>query len=68
MDEELDNKIQKAFNDTIGAVLTYLDEAEVGFTTKKAVKSELWELCDRKIKPLLEGQGHGYEDDDRFNR
>lgn len=68
MDEELDDKIQKAFNDTIGAVLTYLDEAGVGFTTKKAVKTELWELCDRKIKPLLKGQGNGYEDDDRFNR
>jgi len=59
-----DQVIQQAFNDTIGAVLTYLDEAECGFTTKKAVKSELWELCDRKIKPLLEGHGQ----DDEFNR
>lgn len=55
----MEKEIQKAFNDSIGAVLTYLDEAEATFTTKKAVKSELWELCDRKIMPLLaKGLGH----------
>ena len=59
----MDKDIQKAFNDSIGAILTYLDEAEVGFGTKKAVKSELWELCDKKIMPLIgKGLGHGQED------
>ena len=56
----MEQDIQKAFNDSIGAVLTYLDEANVGFAIKKAVKSELWELCDRKIMPMIgEGKGHG---------
>ena len=60
---EMDKVIQKSFNDSIGAILTYLDEAEVGFATKKAVKSELWELCDKKIMPLIgKGLGHGQED------
>ena len=64
---EMEQVIQKAFNDSIGAILTYLDEAEVGFAIKKAVKSELWELCDKKIKPLVgEGEGYGYEE--RGNR
>jgi hypothetical protein len=63
----VEEQIQRAFNDSIGAVLTYLDEAGCGFTTKKAVKTELWELCDRKIKPLLGGLGNG-NDDDRHNR
>lgn len=58
----MDQAIQKAFNDSIGAVLTYLDEAGVGFATKKAVKSELWDLCDKKIKPLLTGRESGYGD------
>ena len=59
----MEQEIQKSFNDSIGAILTYLDEAEVGFATKKAVKSELWELCDKKIKPLFgKGLGHGQED------
>ncbi|HUV72254.1 MAG TPA: hypothetical protein VMW25_04540 [Clostridia bacterium] len=56
----MDEAIQKAFNDSVGAILTYLDEAEVGFTCKKAVKSELWDLCDKKIKPLL-GDRNGQE-------
>ena len=64
----MEQEIQQAFNDSIGAVLTYLDEAEVGFAIKKAVRSELWELCDRKIKPLLKGLGHGQEDYTNGNR
>jgi len=65
----MEQEIQKAFNDSIGAVLTYLDEADVGFAIKKAVRSELWELCDRKIKPLIKGLGYGYDcDDDQGNR
>ena len=58
----MEQEIQQAFNDSVGAILTYLDEANVGFAIKKAVRSELWELCDRKIKPLLEGLGHGQEE------
>ena len=65
---DMDQEIQKAFNDSIGAVLTYLDEAGVGFATKKAVKSELWELCDKKIKPLGLGEEYGYEKDSAGNR
>lgn len=53
---DTEQEIQKAFNDSIGAILTYLDEAGVGFATKKAVKSELWDLCDKKIKPLGLGE------------
>jgi hypothetical protein len=64
---EMDKVIQKSFNDSIGAILTYLDEAEVGFATKKAVKSELWELCDKKIMPLIgKGLGHGQEDQENI--
>ena len=62
-EKEMEQEIQKAFNDSIGAVLTYLDEADVGFAVKKAVKSELWELCDKKIKPIMaKGIGYGQED------
>jgi hypothetical protein len=62
-EKDMDQEIQKAFNNSIGAVLTYLDEAEVGFAIKKAVKSELWELCDKKIMPIIgKGLGHGQED------
>jgi hypothetical protein len=61
-DQDMENYekiILGSFNNTIGAILTYLDEAEVGFGTKKAVKSELWELCDKKIMPIMaEGLGH----------
>ena len=57
----MDDQIQKAFNGSIGAILTYLDEAEVGFTLKKAVKSELWDLCDKKIMPLINNKGLGNE-------
>ena len=64
----MEQEIQQAFNDSVGAVLTYLDEADCGFATKKAVRSELWELCDRKIKPLLKGLGHGQEDYTNGNR
>ena len=66
----MEDRIQKSFNDTIGAILTYLDEAEVGFTCKKAVKSELWELCDKKIMPLVgRGVGNGQEEhEQRGNR
>lgn len=60
----MDQKVQKAFNDSVGAILTYLDEAGVGFATKKAVKAELYELCDKKIKPLLAGLGDGNGDSD----
>ena len=71
MDKEMDMEqaIQKSFNDSIGAILTYLDEASCGFATKKAVRSELWELCDKKIKPLIKGTEHDNEaDDDRGNK
>jgi len=51
----MENRIDKAFNDSIGVILMYLDEAEVGMATKAAVKAELWRLCDKKIKPLLAG-------------
>ena len=54
----MEQEIQKSFNNSIGAVMQYLDEAEVGFAIKKAVKSELWELCDKKIMPLT-GKGLG---------
>ena len=63
----MEEEIQKAFNNAVGAILMYLDESEVGFTTKKAVKSEMWELCDRKIKPLL-GKGNGHDDDQKSRR
>ena len=60
----MDQEINNAFNKTIGAVLTYLDEAQCGFATKKAVKSELWELCDNKIVPMFENKelGNGTKD------
>lgn len=63
----MEQDIQKSFNDSIGAILTYLDEAQVGFAIKKAVKSELWELCDRKIMPLV-GKGSGHGQDNAGNR
>ena len=60
---DMDKEILKAFNDSIGAILTYLDEADCGFATKKAVKSELWELCDKKIMPLTQSKGSGNGND-----
>lgn len=65
-DKELgmDEEIQKAFNDTVGEILTYLDEAGVGLAVKRAVKASLWDLCDNKIKGI--GTGEDYEG--RFNR
>ena len=68
MDMELDKEIQLWFNDTVGDVLTYLDEAGVGLGIKQAVKSRIYQLCDKKIKPLVKGLGHGQEDEARFNR
>lgn len=56
----MDQEIQNSFNNSIGAVMQYLDEAAVGFAIKKAVKSELWELCDKKIMPMI-GRGLGNE-------
>ena len=59
----MDDQIQKAFNDSIGVILTYLDEAGTGMAIKAAVRGELWSLCDRKIKPMLgEGTGYGLEE------
>lgn len=64
--------IQKAFNDTVGAVLVYLDEAQVGLAIKKAVKAEIYELCDKKIQPWFkerdEERGGQLDDDTNFNR
>jgi len=60
--------VQKAFNNTVGAIMQYLDEANVGFAIKKAVRSELYELCDKKIKPLIEGPEHGSGQEENFNR
>jgi hypothetical protein len=69
MDKGMDQAIQQAFNDTVGEILTYLDEAGVGFTCKKAVKTALYELCDKKIKPLGLGEGYGkYDQDGNGNR
>ena len=59
--------VEQAFNDSVGVILGYLDEAETGAATKRAVKAELWDLCDRKIKPLVQEQVE-VNDDNRFNR
>lgn len=61
-DMDMDQEIQQAFNDTVGEILNYLDEANCSFTLKKAVKSALYELCDKKIKPLGLGAEYGTED------
>lgn len=63
----MEQEIQQAFNNSIGAVMQYLDEAEVGFAIKKAVKAELWELCDKKMMPLL-AEGLGYEQEINGNQ
>jgi len=39
-----DNELWKSCNDMIGRILTYLDEDEVRRSTKKAVKSEIWDF------------------------
>jgi hypothetical protein len=57
MDKE--EAMQKAFNDSIGVILTYLDEADVGMAIKRAVKTELWSLHDNKVAPLVKGLGEG---------
>lgn len=49
----MEQQIQQAFNDSVGVILTYLDEAGVGSAVKRAVKTEMYALCDNKIKPLL---------------
>ena len=50
----------KSCNDMIGRILTYLDEDEVRRSTKKAVKSEIWDFYNK-----LEND---YDDEDGFNR
>ncbi len=49
-----------------------LDEAQVGFAIKKAVKAEIYELCDKKIQPWFkerdEERGGQLDDDTNFNR
>ena len=69
MDKAQEQELQKAFNDTFGQVLTFLDESNVGLTCKKAVKSSLYELLDRTIKPMLTGKGKGnYDSEDQDSR
>jgi hypothetical protein len=46
-------QILKHFSDAIGNILTVLDEAEASFITKRTVKLELWNLCDKKIIGLM---------------
>lgn len=63
-DKDMEKEIQKAFNDSVGTILTFLDEAGVSLTLKRAVKSEMWDLCDKKIKPLFHGvKGNGLDVD-----
>ena len=64
----MEQEIQKNFNNSIGAVMQYLDEAEVGFAIKKAVKAELWELCDKKIMPMAQGLGNGKTQEINWNK
>jgi len=62
-------QVQQAFNDSVGVILTYLDEAGVGLSIKRAVKAEMWDLCDRKIMPMVEElEQEGESDEYRFNR
>lgn len=66
-----EEKVQAAFNDSVGVILTYLDEAKVGSAIKRSVKTELYELCDDEMKVLvsnLEGQGKGCKDETSYNQ
>lgn len=65
MQDHVQEKVQKAFNDSIGVILTYLDEAEVGMAIKRAVKAELWALCDKNITPIIDGLGKGTSGKDK---
>ena len=62
----MNQEVQRAFHGTVGAVLAYLDEDETGSAVKRAIKAELWDLCDKKIQPLIEEleTGKGRETDD----
>lgn len=44
-----DNDNWKSCNDMIGRILTYLDEDEVRRSTKKAVKSEIWDFYNNTV-------------------
>ena len=60
----MEKQIDKAFNDSIGVIMTILDESNASFTVKTVIKGELWKLCDRKIKPMAKGEDY---DEDRGN-
>jgi len=54
----------KLCNDMIGRILTYLDEDEVRRSTKKAVKSEIWDFFNK----IDDEDEDVYENEQRFNR
>lgn len=63
------DEIQRAFSDSVGVILTYLDEAGTGSAVKRAVKEEMYHLCDDKIMPMADKQEQeGDDNGDRFNR
>ena len=51
--EDIDDLIQRSFNEASGEMLSYLDEAGVSQMCKRAVKAVHWALCDR-IKDVVE--------------
>jgi len=55
----MEQEIQDAFHDSVGAIMQYLDDAEATSLLKRAIRTELWELCDKKIKPLAREFGNG---------
>lgn len=71
-----EEKVQFAFNDAVGVVMSYLDDEGVGGVAKRVIKERIYALCDEEMKPLVEnlsqeigqGPGQGDEDEGNFNR
>ena len=62
MTNQIQDQVQADFNSTVGVVLTYLDEAGVGTAIKRAVKTEIYSLCDDKVMKIIEDLGKGKEE------
>jgi len=60
METGTEAKIQTAFHESVGAIMQYLDDSDSTSLLKRAIRDELWGLCDNKIKPIL-GKGSEHE-------
>ena len=54
----------KPCNDMIGRIMTYLDEEDANRSTKKAIKSEIWDFYNEHVN----GDEDNDDENNRWNR